>query len=201
MVYKYRSESSYHQAWNGHRIEIQVRSALQHAWATTVETVDTFTGQALKFTGVGKEGWDRFFALMWSVLAIQEHRPVVPGTTENRRDLQEELEYWVDDLDVFNTLGGLGVVVEQGEVGTNDAYFLVFLNPDEQRVFITSYSTDELRRAQRDYLDTEGEIEGKAGFQACLVSTDSVKAIRHAYPNYYLDTSAFVKALSRVLNR
>jgi hypothetical protein len=40
--------------------EIQLRSRLQHAWATTVETVDTFTRQAIK-TGGGKAEWRRFF--------------------------------------------------------------------------------------------------------------------------------------------
>jgi putative GTP pyrophosphokinase len=44
-VFKYRSSSKHRQVYNGLRIEIQLRSQLQHAWATAVETVSTFTGQ------------------------------------------------------------------------------------------------------------------------------------------------------------
>jgi putative GTP pyrophosphokinase len=48
LIFKYRSQSSKHRAWNGLRVEIQLRSRLQHAWATAVETVDTFTRQTLR---------------------------------------------------------------------------------------------------------------------------------------------------------
>ena len=47
-VYKYRSGSTPKAEFNSLRIEVQLRSRLQHAWATAVETVSTFTGQALK---------------------------------------------------------------------------------------------------------------------------------------------------------
>src|SRR6266567_7569194 len=40
LIYKYRSASRRHRVWKGLRIEIQIRSRLQHAWATAVETVD-----------------------------------------------------------------------------------------------------------------------------------------------------------------
>ena len=41
-------------------IEIQLRTSLQHAWATVVETVDAFTNENLKF-GAGSDDWKRFF--------------------------------------------------------------------------------------------------------------------------------------------
>ena len=47
----------------GMRIEIRLRSRLQHAWAAAVETMGTFSGQALK-SSEGDEDWLRFFALM-----------------------------------------------------------------------------------------------------------------------------------------
>ena len=48
----------------GLRIEIQIRSRLQHAWATAVETVDAFSGTSLKTTGGSgseKTDWGRFY--------------------------------------------------------------------------------------------------------------------------------------------
>ena len=41
LVYEYNSDRSTH--WQGLKTEIQIRSLLQHQWATAVETVGTFT--------------------------------------------------------------------------------------------------------------------------------------------------------------
>jgi len=46
LVYSYFSDRK--KTHNGLRIEVQIRSSLQHAWATAVETVGTFIRQALK---------------------------------------------------------------------------------------------------------------------------------------------------------
>jgi hypothetical protein len=38
-------------------------------------------------------------------------------------------------------------------------------------------------------------IEGKSGLDAVLVSVESVKALKQAYPNYFLDTHRFLDAV------
>jgi len=77
LVYSYFSDKS--TTWNGLKIEVQIRSRRQHAWATAVETVGTFTQQALK-SSLGAEAWLRFFALMSSAHSLREGTPLVPGT-------------------------------------------------------------------------------------------------------------------------
>jgi len=64
---------------------MQIRSQLQHAWATAVETVGTFLQQALK-SSQGDEGWQRFFALMGNAMAMRERRPPVPNTPTGKRN-------------------------------------------------------------------------------------------------------------------
>src|SRR5438270_11039884 len=76
--------------YNGLRIEIQLRSRLQLAWATAVETVSTFTGQALK-SNIGDDAWKRFFALMGSSIARREGTSIIPNTPESRNELRREL--------------------------------------------------------------------------------------------------------------
>jgi ppGpp synthetase/RelA/SpoT-type nucleotidyltranferase len=44
LVYRYYSDKSHN--YNGLQIEMQLRSALQHAWATAVETVGTLVNQS-----------------------------------------------------------------------------------------------------------------------------------------------------------
>ena len=84
LVYRYRTKSDAHAAYSGMRIEIQLRSRLHHAWATAVETVGTFSGQALKSSD-GNEAWLRFFALMATELACTEGLPLSPA----RRPIEE----------------------------------------------------------------------------------------------------------------
>jgi ppGpp synthetase/RelA/SpoT-type nucleotidyltranferase len=56
LVYHYKSDKNI--LYQNLKIEIQIRTLLQHAWATTVETIDTFTEQTLKIGG-GNERWKR----------------------------------------------------------------------------------------------------------------------------------------------
>ena len=99
-VYRYRSRATRNAAWDGHRIEIQIRSHLQHAWATAVETVDAIKGTQLKTSGPANGAWDRFFTLMGSVLAIEEGCPPVPGTPVALSEIREEVRKLVRELDV-----------------------------------------------------------------------------------------------------
>lgn len=53
LIYRYFSDRK--GTYNTLKIEIQVRSQFQHAWAAAVETVGTFVQQALK-SSMGEEG-------------------------------------------------------------------------------------------------------------------------------------------------
>ncbi len=52
-------------------IEVQLRTRLQHNWATAVETVGIFTGEALK-SSQGNEDWQDFFRLVSTWFAHKE---------------------------------------------------------------------------------------------------------------------------------
>ena len=65
LVYRYYSDKKPKAMYNGLKIEMQLRSQYQHAWATAVETVGAFIGQALK-SSMGDKEWRRFFSLMGS---------------------------------------------------------------------------------------------------------------------------------------
>ena len=50
------------------------------------------------------------------------------------------------------------------------------------------------RKATRDYLAAERD-RSRAASQIVLVSAESMKAVHRAYPNYYADTSQFLRIL------
>ena len=84
--------------WQGLQIEIQLRSRLQHQWATAVETVGTFIGDELK-SNRGDQGWLRFFALMSSAIALSERTPLVPDTPTNQPEIVEEIRRCNEELE------------------------------------------------------------------------------------------------------
>jgi len=195
---RYAGKSKERQIYNGHRIEVQIRTRWQHAWATAVETVDTLTHQRLKFalnSNVGDENWKRFFALMGSVLAIREDKPLVPGTPQDRSELVDELREMAIVTGVEQVLGGLQTVVE---VSTDSAMedsheYLLILNSETKKVEIHAYAEDDLDLIQQEYLRIEREDDPNV--QVVQVSVDDLKALKLAFPNYYLDTTIFLGAL------
>jgi ppGpp synthetase/RelA/SpoT-type nucleotidyltranferase len=103
IVYRYHSDKLAKQAYEDLKIEMQLRSQYQHAWATAVETVGTFIGQALK-SSMGPDRWLRFFQLMGSVIAIREGTPMVPETGCDSASLYDELNFQANSLSVSHTL-------------------------------------------------------------------------------------------------
>jgi hypothetical protein len=194
-VYKYFSRSEKHRFYKGLRIEIQLRSALQHAWATAVETVSALTGQALK-SNVGEDSWKRFFALMGSSIAARERRPPVPGTPSDSTELAGELRHLVSGLNIYAVLSGWRTAVRmtEEEVAGADTYLLV-LDATANTIEVRGFRKHQLQQAADEYLLIETETAHKPEVQAVLVSSDSLLSLRKAYPNYYLDTRAFLVAV------
>lgn len=194
-VYKYQTESGPRSVYNGHRVEIQIRSRLQHAWATAVETVDIATSQALK-TNVGESNWKRFFALMGSAIALRERRPLVPNTPTLKEELADEIRKLARQLNVEAILTGIGSAIQTSTSGKgDDAAYLLVLDAEERRVTVKGYAKYEIGKAQEEYADAEREIRSRPGSQAVLVSVDSLGSLATAFPNFFLDTVAFLDVL------
>ncbi len=201
-VFKYQTESPALKCYNGHLIEIQLRTRLQHAWATAVEIVDAFTGQSLKTalkSRIGDARWRRFFALMGSALALREGRPPVPDTPLGQLELRRELAAVAREIDAEVILSGLGTAVSmvaRPDIRRTKAQtFILLLNSGEKTVQITAYAADELEQAQQDYLSLEKRYEMARNVQVVQVAVEDVTALQTAFPNYYLDTTAFIEAL------
>ncbi len=184
-------------AWDKLRIEMQITSIDQHAWATALETVDILTRQALK-ANQGDERWKRFFALASSMIAFKEKTPLVPGTPDDITELRRELAYLARELNVIDFLQGFrtGIqAIHNQKAATNTAYYLLHLSVQDKKINWTPYGWHESQAANASYTALEQQIKDKPGDHVVLVKAGSLSAIKRSYPSFFLDTGRFVDLL------
>lgn len=193
LVFKYRGAK---QEFDGIFIEIQLRSKVQHSWATAVEVVDFFTNQALKASR-GEDEWLQFFKYAGAEFAKFEHRPVSSDLAHI--DTAFELKRLAASLSVIERLNAFAVTTQHVVSKTNSKtdYFLLELVTKENLIKVRQFSSSDLSKATRVYL--ERETEAKGSHDVVLVAAGSMHALKAAYPNYFADTSAFIQNLKKVL--
>ncbi len=203
LIFRYRSGSGELQCFNGQRIEIQIRSRLQHLWATAVETAQIFTGQALKSKiKNASERWLRFFCLTSGAFAIREKCPIVPCIPDNREGIISELRSLLENENILSILQGWNQTIHllQGPRLHAESFLLV-LDPIKRTLNITSFEDADLKIAQQEYDRAEKKTEGDPNIQIVLASVDKLEMLPRAYPNYYVDTIDFINEIEREVNQ
>jgi hypothetical protein len=198
VVGRYQARADNRKPWNDQRIEVQLRSRLQHAFATAVETVTTFTREPLKF-GAGPVEWRRFFSLMGSALAAREGTTFVPGTPHLRAELVSELRECSKSLKVHQRLRGWAMALRSLPRRNIKGFTWLLLVLDTTNVTIKVTGFADRQRAHTAVADIE-RLK-RADLDAVLVGVRSATELRQAYPNYYADTGEFIDALDRALKR
>lgn len=182
--------------YNGLLIELQLRTKLQHNWATAVETVGVFRQEALKSDRGSKE-WLNFFTLAASAFAHLEKSP--PASKHSRLTATqtfERLAKLAKRLDFLEHLSGISTaasVIHSNNIG--GFYHLIILDPKEHTVTITSFSKDNLLNASKAYEAAELRAANGEQIEPVLVSAGRLKSLKKAYPNYFLDIREFINKI------
>lgn len=200
LVYRFYSDKG-KKKYNGLLVEVQIRSKLQHLWATAVETVDFFTRQAIK-SNQGQEDWVDFFKLVSSAFARLEKCPIVDGTPHDKKELyrciaekekalqvRAKMTSWAKSIKLFDNLHNK----------KNLHFFLLELDTIQEKLTISAYSKRQEYKALSDYAAAEKKIYGLRAYDVVLVGADTTKDLKKAYPNYFLDTKEFLKYLDKIL--
>lgn len=197
LVYKYQNDKE--PDYNGLYIELQIRSKLQHFWATAVETMGTFLDYALK-SSEGPEEWLGFFSLAGCAFAHLENAPPVPGYEQkSRKEIYTETLDEAQRLSIYERLQAFSIVAKQIHTDKKQGtYHLVILDLEEKTVSIRTYPQNRLEIANRAYIKYEKRIAMGENLQVVLVSAGSVENLRRAYPNYFLDTNEFINQLKKI---
>lgn len=196
LIYAYYSATK--PGYNGLKIEIQIRSRQQHAWATAVETVDAFTGQGIK-DGRGDIKWRRFFALMGTYIASKEGCDPVPNTPTDQKTLRDEIVRHAEELDVMNYLQSYRATL-QLQTMPNAHFYLIELDASKGQTSIIGFKKNQLEEAQEVYLTVEKEVADQPGRDVVLVSVGSLESLKRAYPNYFADTDVFLGILQEAIS-
>ncbi|HIH19709.1 TPA: RelA/SpoT domain-containing protein [Candidatus Micrarchaeota archaeon] len=204
LIYKYVSDKGKAE-YNDLLVEIQIRSKLQHLWATAIETVDFFTRQAIK-SNEGEKEWMEFFRLVSSAFAKMENCPTVPNTPNNEKELYLEIKKKEAELSVIKVMRGMTEAIKVFEQKVKQApkklqYFLLELDIAGEKLNITPYTKDNEQKAIMDYAESEKKNRGKKEYDVVLVGADTSTDLKKAYPNYFVDSQEFLVNLKKIIDK
>lgn len=200
-------------------IEIQLRTRIQHYWATALEIVDLFTDQALK-SNQGDEAWKKFFinvseqfAIMDSIhmfesLPEQKKYQIYKNELNNSKELLESCKIAQDychNLDVIQKLnafaGSLKVVGDLlDEASDSGGYSLLKIDVKKHTVHSQIFSVEDSHLAEEEYIKAEKEASSTTTLAVALVSSSAVGNVREAYPNFFADSTKFMEHLDFISN-
>lgn len=202
LVYRYNNHLN--PMYDGLRVELQIRTRLQHIWATAVETMGTFLGQALK-SRQGDQGWLDFFAITSSAFAYQENNQPIPRFSNLSLEETCVAVYELEaELDALNKMQSFSIAVNRiSEVNTSTqayTYHLVVLDSLNRTVSITAYSRDNYEQALIDFAEVEDKATQGQKIEPVLVSAGRIDTLKRAYPNFFLDIGEFGHLVSKIVN-
>lgn len=186
--------------YDGLFVELQIRTRVQHAWATAVETMGTFLNQGLK-VGAGSPEYRHYLKLCSAIFANLEKCEPVPGLNDPLPTLVEQLRDQESQLQIIPKLQGFSVAAQNIDVSGhgNAAYHLVILSIDERKVRVRPFAMSQFDEANEAYTEAEKRVQNGENLEVVLVSAGPIKKLKKAFPNYFLDTASFVGTVQKII--
>jgi hypothetical protein len=185
-------------AFDGRRVELQVRTRLQHSWATAVEAVGLYRGEELKL-GEGDPDWRRLFQLISLEFAYAEK--CAPPVNEAHRSAQ------LAEIRRLNSRLGAASVLEDLRNAThymsnfiqegNARYYLIRYDNRTKQVTVTGFSSALDVSAALAAAERRIEV-GDDDAKVVQVEVGKVASLIEAYPNYFGDVALFIRNLRHV---
>lgn len=198
LIYKYQGNTILD--FNNHLIEIQIRTKLQHAWATAVEILGTYLDESFKSSQGSQDILD-FFKKVSLLFSYNEDNKSELNE-KVMKVLKETIIKDIEKLDIITKLQAFSVTIKsiaQRNNSDKEAFSLLNLNTETRIVHIKYFKKDELDTAVEEYLKLERESGNIIRDNIALVSTRSVYKLQKAYPNYFADSGVFIEKLELFL--
>lgn len=197
-IYKYKSTDD---NTDGAKVELQIRTKLQHSWAMAVETAGLITSTPLK-SSMGSDDWLTFFKIVSSLFSIKEKQPILKVHREQGYDVHGlmKLLYAInvehnhsETLKVLNVSG-----IQAKKENFKNGYYILNINFESKIVKISAYSKEKENEASMAYSELEKGVTDKCN-AVVLVSVPKMKELQDAYPSYFLNTSEFLLAIDTMM--
>lgn len=180
------------EAFGGHLVEVQLRTRLQHVWATAVEAVGLSRQNEDLKGGRGNADWLRLFALMSAELADFEGGSLIPDVSHVARERRSELADINKRLDAVKYLEKVhaGIALAPKGSKSGDKYYILSFDYDRRQVNISGYR--DMLVGSRAYFDVD---QNGSKLNNVFVEVDKIDDLKRAYPNYFLDVAEFTTYL------
>lgn len=177
------------------RLELQIRTKLQHYWATAVEVLDMKSKTKIK-QGSG-ESWNReFFKLCSELFSLLKN----PNKENNKKDICQKIDKLDKEYNILQNLKALALSNKniENQANNKNYYFIVLLDFDKSTLRITGFKKRDFEEAKKLYDFYEEDLRDKNS-DVVLISLDEVKMLKKAFPNYYLDSNSFIDVITKEL--
>jgi hypothetical protein len=187
--------------YNDRRVEIQIRTRMQHAWATAVEAVGLFRGEELK-SNQGSPEWLRLFLLMSAEFAVAENCPEPPGVPQRLARLAEirDLNSRLNAAQILSDLSYAAKFTDMA-VAPSEAptYYLIKFDNEKKEVLVEPLFSPKSAVLHYDNAESFDNRSGKDRSNIVLVEADKLETLKAAYPNYFGDVQLFKMQLNKIV--
>ncbi len=201
-------------------IEVQLRTYVQHSWATAVEICGTFLNQQLK-AEQGDNKWLYFFKLVSFLLADSENQLPSKISRLDLDNIRHEVVNLEKQLNVVTKLRSFSAsiymlgqitdedlplrkdVKERLKGFTKNDYILLeqtVTSMTNTKINITPYKKGESRKANQHYLDLEFENRNNPNIDVVLIKVGDMNSLKLSYPNYFADSTFFCQILQNLID-
>lgn len=209
LIYSCYENTSEAHPWKKAKVEVQLRTKLQHAWATSLEIIDTLEHTNLKTSHFGSLDWRRYFSLVGKLVSHEEgfKRLSDQELFEIRCQLfgsqglfYPKVEGLNSHLGVLECLGKYAMAINVSTskkalkaTKNKSGLFLILMtkHPTEKKslnveviFFLDSKSSIAIERYNKAEMDPEI-------YMTVLLSVSDAKTLKQAYPNYFGSAKTF----------
>ena len=204
-IFKYKSPN--YPSHNNMQVELQIRTKIQHIWATAVETVGMFHKSNLK-QEQGDKNWLEFFRLMSELMAIDEGTlQVEPEQEYILRNKLSELSREIEAESKLKMISIQHGMLQKAyrhlrkKTKFKSGYMLLKLDlqpvegGDKPTIQLTAY--DGVEGGEELATEKYGEMEKEANENpmcyVLLAKSEDINNLRDGFPNYFADIQEFIE--------
>ena len=186
-------------AHSGRRVEFQIRTRLQHSWATAVEAVGLFRNEDIK-GGQGNSDWRHLFRLMSQEFALAEGFAPADDDRASRIREIKALNNKLNALHFLDNIKKATHIAHNFRISThgNKPNYYV-LRYDHALKTVDVIASSAIKDGAAYFDRVEQVIDSKKdSVSAVFVQVDKIEKLAEAYPAYFGDVTLFIENLQRI---